>query len=356
MMQVIGTIPPYASYLAQVMGRPNISGARLNTMMPIRESIGEMLERILKICNGKDFWLDLKCRQLRTTYGHFFKPPETPPTAFQIDGKTYICDPSNPRAHGELVTPPWAMLGLSHPIKLDLSKGPVKCFMQDGYDSALIAEVSADGKSLIMLNGPKRVCGGGESINILDPSLEILGNLTENDVNYIKIAKELGIHTYMLSYVEQDSDITDVLDLDPDAKMVAKIESMKGLNWVNTNYSKYKDRVRLMAARGDLYVEVGVNRPDRILRALRLIIRSDPTAIVASRILTSLRDKPRPTCPDITDIDSMLGMGYRHFMVGDDICFDEDSLMLGLDILRAIGEDFYADNPRAKATSEPKRP
>lgn len=344
-MQVITTIPPYATYIGTALGRPNVSGARLNTMMPIKEPIGVMLERVKAICADKDFWLDLKCRQLRTTYGHFFKAPDEPPKAYKVDGVTYVLDPTNPRAHGELVTPPWAELGLSHPIKLDFSKGPVKCYMQDGYDSALIAEVAPDGKSLIMLNGPKRVVGGGESINILDSSLEILGNLTENDVNYIKIAKEVGIHTYMLSYVEQDSDITDVLDLDPEAKIVAKIESMKGLNWVRTNFEKYKDRVRLMAARGDLYVEVGVNRPDRILRALRLIIRTDPTAIVASRILTSLRNGPRPICPDITDIDSMLSMGYRHFMVGDDICFDEDSLMLGLDMLKAIGDGYHADNP-----------
>jgi pyruvate kinase len=343
-MQVISTIPPYAPYIGAVIGRSNISGARLNTMMPIRESVGEMLTRVNNLCAGKDFWLDLKCRQLRTTYGHFFKAPDEAPKAYQLNGVTYVLDPSSPKAHGELVTPPWAEIGLSHPIKLDMSKGPIKLYMQDGYDSAMIAEVAADGKSLIMLNGPKRVVGGGESINILDPSLEILGNLTENDINYINIAKDLGIHTYMLSYVEQDSDITDVLDLDSEAKIVAKIESIKGLQWVASGYAKFKDKVRLMAARGDLYVEVGVNRPDRILRALRLIIRTDPTAIVASRILTSLREKSRPICPDITDIDSMLSMGYRHFMVGDDICFDEDALMLGLDMLAAIGEGYYADH------------
>jgi hypothetical protein len=33
-------------------------------------------------------------------------------------------------------------------------------------------------------------------------------------------------------------------------------------------------------------------------------------------------------------------MGYQHFMIGDDICFDENTLLLGLDILHAIGVDY----------------
>jgi len=33
-------------------------------------------------------------------------------------------------------------------------------------------------------------------------------------------------------------------------------------------------------------------------------------------------------------------MGYRNFMLGDDICFNKDSLMLALDMLKAIGDEY----------------
>ncbi len=335
-MKVLTTIPPYAPYIEEVSEHPVIAGLRLNTMMPIKESVGAMLTRLKAAALGKPVWLDLKCRQMRVDYGFFFKEPITPRT-YEIAGVTYILDPSNPRAYGVLKTPPWAELKLTHKIKVDLSHGPIKCYLQDGYDSATIAEI-IDGDRLIMLDGPKRIVGGGESINILDPSLEIEGFFTTTDLEYIAAAKEVGLHYYMLSYVEQSSDIDALLELDPEAQIIAKIESQKGLDWVKSGYKKYAKRVRLMAARGDLYVEIGISRPEKVLSALTTIIKADPKAVVASRILTSLRDSSRPTCADITDIGYLLGIGYRNFMVGDDICFDRSTLLLALDILNAIGE------------------
>lgn len=333
-MKIITTIPPYAPYIAEVMGHPLIAGARLNTVMPFKGSLEEHLARLKGLMAGKDLWIDLKCRQIRTVHGFFFGAPEGIRT-YKIEGKEIILDPSNLKAHGIFKTPPWADITISHKIKLDVSKGPVKCWMQDGYDSAFIAEI-IDGNRLIMLDGPKRLVGGGESINILDPSLEIEGFLTDLDLQYIEAAKKVGIHTYMLSYVEQDSDLDVLYELDPEAKIMAKIESKKGTKWVKENYSKYRARARLMAARGDLYVEV--ERPDKILKPLKRIAAADPTAVVASRILTSLRESPRPTCSDITDIVAMRSYGYKYFMIGDDICFDRETLLLALDILKAISE------------------
>lgn len=336
-MKIIPTIPPYAPFIGQLFEHPLVPGVRLNTVMPVkRGDLTGLLKSLKEKARGKDIWIDLKCRQIRISHGFFFKEP-IKTRAYEIDGKTVILDPSSPRAHGVLKTPPWAEIKIDQKIKLDLSKGPVKCWLQDGYDSAYVAEI-LDGDTLIMLDGPQRVVGGGESINILDPSLEIEGYFTELDLRYIEAAKELGIHNFMLSYVEKDEDIDSLFELDEKAKVVAKIESKKGLKWVNKSYKKYISRVRLMAARGDLYVEFG--RPDKVLRPLKVIAKSDPTAIVASRILTSLRHSARPTCSDITDIFAMLKMGYGHFMIGDDICFDEGSLMLALDILTAIDKEY----------------
>ncbi len=341
-MQIICTIPPYAPFIKDVIAHPSVSGVRINTVMPVKESLEDMLTRIKGLAGGKDIWIDLKCRQIRTSHGsNFYKAPPLPeperPREYNIFGRTFRLETSHPKAHGDLVTPPWASIKLTHKIKLDTSKGPVKCWFQDGYDVAEIVEV-VNGDTLIMLNGPKRVVGGGESINILHPSLEIEGFFTEYDLRYIEAGRKAGVHNYMLSFVEQDSDIGEMLALDPAAKILAKVETMKGIEWCRNSYHKHRSRnVRLMAARGDLYVEVG--RPDKILRALKKIIDSDSGAVMASRILTSLRENPRPICPDITDIAAMWQMGYKTFMIGDDICFDEDTVLLALDMLAAIGDE-----------------
>ncbi|HAU66694.1 TPA: hypothetical protein DCW61_05090 [Candidatus Uhrbacteria bacterium] len=336
-MKVITTIHPLSPFLADVIAHPVISGVRINTVMPMRRPLEDGLAKIKKVAGAKDVWIDLKCRQIRTSHGFFFEAPEHP-RKIVVGDTTCMLDCSNPRAHGVVRTPPWAELIITHKIKVDLSKGPVRCYLQDGYDSALIADI-IDGNRLLMLDGPKRVVGGGESINILDPSLEIEGYLTETDNEFVTAAKKVGIHTYMLSYVEQDEDIAALLALDPDARILAKIESQKGIIWTKESFPKKyatHPNVSLMAARGDLYVEVGIERPDLIIGALKRIIKYDSRAVMASRILTSLRQGPRPTCSDITDIECMRLMGYKTFMVGDDICFDKGPLMLALDILRAI--------------------
>lgn len=339
-MKVITTIPPYAPFLDKIAKHDIISGVRLNTIMPTREPLDVLLTRLQKIMGKKDVWIDLKCRQIRISYGSFFNSP-VKKKYHDASGKEVVLDSSSPKASGELRSPPWASIKIDRKIKLDLSKGPVKCWFQDGTDSAYIVDV-INGDELIMLDGPKRVVGGGESINILHPSLEIEGFLTSLDVKYIEAAKKAGLHKYMLSFVEKDSDIADVLKLDEDAEIVVKIESEKGVSWVNNNYKVLSDlkKIRLMAARGDLYTEVGMKRPEKIFGPLKNIIDADMNAILASRILSSLRSGTRPSCSDITDIYCMLGLGYETFMMGDEICFNEDGLMLALDIMKAIGEEY----------------
>lgn len=340
-MKIITTIHPYSPFIEELAAMPSISGARLNTVMPIAEPLETALSRLKTTLKGKDLWIDLKCRQLRTVHGIFYDGPKEP-KKYVIDGVTYIADPVNQKSHGEIFSCPWSEMKISHKIKLDLSKGPIKCWLSDGTDSGQIVKV-IDGDRLIMLDGPRRLVGGGESLNIMDKSLEIAGPyFTDRDLQFIEAAKKVGINTYMISYVEQESDIQAIKDLDPLAKVVAKIESPKGIEWARDNFRTHHigKNVNLMAARGDMYVEVG--RPDKILKPLQRLGAYDPDAIVASRILGSLRNSARPSCADITDIMCMMLFGYKNFMIGDDICFNKDALFLALDILNSIFERHHA--------------
>ncbi len=118
--------------------------------------------------------------------------------------------------------------------------------------------------------------------------------------------KELGLTKVMLSYVESVADVEEVKNLLPNAEVVCKIETQKGLGFARREKSKHG---QLMAARGDLYVEV--LQPHKIIPALKDIIQADPNAIVASRILDSLAWTPVPVSADISDIAFLLEVGYR---------------------------------------------
>jgi len=63
MISAIVTVPPYATFIEEVAHHPIVRGLRLNTVMPLRESPREVLERLREY--GQPLWVDLKGRQLR---------------------------------------------------------------------------------------------------------------------------------------------------------------------------------------------------------------------------------------------------------------------------------------------------
>ena len=77
-MKVIATVPPYAPYLEELAKHPVIEGFRLNTVMPVTESLESLLGRLKEIADPKPVWIDLKCRQLRIARGAYFKAPKKP--------------------------------------------------------------------------------------------------------------------------------------------------------------------------------------------------------------------------------------------------------------------------------------
>ncbi|MFN2146281.1 MAG: pyruvate kinase, partial [Anaerolineales bacterium] len=159
----------------------------------------------------------------------------------------------------------------------------------------------------------------------------------ETDSAYLKAMKAAGLKKVMLSYMEEEADLAAVREILPDAEMVLKIETEKGLDFARQHRAS---QGRLMAARGDLYVEV--LQPHHIIGALRTIIQADPEAVVASRIFDSLGFHPVPTSADISDAAFLLSLGYRTFMLGDIVSLRRDPLIEALNLLEAVAEEFAA--------------
>ena len=294
-VRAIVTAPPYATFLDEVADHPLVSGFRLNTVMPLREGPAEALQR-LKVFD-QPIWVDLKGRQLRVV--------------------------------GAAI-PPYTEVCLSHPIVVDT---PVDAFFSDGKECVRL--IAVDGNRLILEDGPRRLIGPGESVNIVHPSLKIYGTLTETDRLYLNAMKELDLCQVMLSYVEYPSDVEEVHQLLPGAQVMLKIETQRGLDFTR-RYGASQGQ--LMAARGDLYVEV--LRPHRMIGALRQIITADPQAVVASRIFDSLAHHPVPESADIGDVAFLLSLGYRTFLFGDVICLQRDTILEALNLLEAVAEEF----------------
>jgi len=319
-MRLILTVPAYADF-TQIAQLPTVESVRLNTTLKIDKPLREVLSDISAKACEKEVWIDLKCRQLRIAdyitnwltdhEEHYFTlshnlSVRTPTTAY-FDNANY--------------------------------SGKVEQVLKG--DTIKVSGSIEQENGLHIPEGERLWIRPGMSVNILDPSLRIDGYLTERDRDYISAAKTVGLHNYMLSFVEEEKDITDVLRLDSNAKITAKIESKKGMGFVEDIFPKYKGKIHLMAARGDLYTEL--ERPDQIIDACKKIIAADPDAIFASRLLESLRDVERiPKCQDITDLYSGMQMGYKRFMLGDDVCSRKDSVESAIGLFNAISNRFEA--------------
>jgi pyruvate kinase len=146
----------------------------------------------------------------------------------------------------------------------------------------------------------------------LAKDLEIEGYLTGKDVEVLECCRELGLNNVMASYVEQLSDLSDIEAILPGAAIVCKVESAKGIKFIIEHRG-----LSLMAARDDLFIELGQSL--RIMPALRDIIASDPNAICASRVFSSLERRPVPDLADYCDLELMQSLGYRRFMLDDTV-------------------------------------
>jgi hypothetical protein len=294
-ISAIVTVPPYATFLDEVARHPIVNGFRLNTVMPVKDGPREALERLSKY--GQPLWVDLKGRQLRVV--------------------------------GAAI-PPFTQVQLSHKIRVQT---PVDAYFSDGTEHARIVAVDED--CIILEDGPRRLIGPGESVNIVHPSLEVDGTLTETDKAYLAAMKEMGLNKVMLSYVEVAEDVDEVQKLLPGAEVLLKIETQLGLEFARKHGAQHGS---LIAARGDLFVEV--LRPHQIAQALKTVIQADKNAIVASRIFDSLAWSPVPASADIGDAAFLLEIGYRRFMLGDQVCLKRDSVIEALNVLMELSKDF----------------
>jgi pyruvate kinase len=262
--------------------------------MPIKGPLSETLERLAAL--GQPLWVDLKGRQLRTLAA---------------------------------AVPPFTEVRVSHRLRV---RTPCDVFFRDGREHARLLAV--DGDRLILEAGPQRVIGPGESVNVVDASLEVEGTLTPTDREYLAAMRELGLRRVLLSFTERDEDPAEVAALLPGAELALKIESRRGLAFAGRHGSRLG---RLVAARGDLFVEV--REPHRLVGAVRGVLAADPEAWVASRIFPGLAHYPVPEATDIGDVAFLLAIGYRTFLLGDEICLRRDSALAALALLQAVARE-----------------
>ncbi len=302
-VRLIATLPPYVGHRLEIIGHPLVDELRFNTVWEIGVSEKEMLSRLRDECGDKPLWIDLKGRQLRVTH---------------------------------YANMPYAFLRLSHPIEVDL---PCNILFKDR--GARIVDI-VDGNKCILDGPPDYTVGIGQPVNILHPSLKIKGTLTDGDQRYIEAANELGLNRFMLSFVEPAADVSELMRLVAAAAPLAvlKIESPGGLRYVRKRAAslRFGGQMRLMAARDDLFIQLERDGA-RYLKALGRIVKYDPTAIAASRILQSLEKDGVLAASDVADLELLRRLGYGQYMFSDGLCLRAETFRKAMAVWSGLVRD-----------------
>ena len=276
-LKLIATLPNlnYKEKIIRVLECPQVAEVRYNTGTNDLMTTKEMLTILcmLQETYKKKIWIDLKGRQLRIT---------------------------------KWADPLYEVIELNHEIEVLY---PAKIIFRNGCTSSI---VKTRGNKIIVDPIPKEAVGSGQAVNILARDLDIKGYLTPKDIEVLSLCKELGLNNIMASFVEEVDDIKAITDILPEANIISKIESIKGLKFVRENPG-----YALMAARDDLFVEL--DEEYEIIEGLKDIIKADENAICASKIFSSLRKRVTPDLADYSDLEYMQILGFKKFMLDDTI-------------------------------------
>lgn len=145
--------------------------------------------------------------------------------------------------------------------------------------------------------------GSRKSVNL--PGIEIdLPAVTERDRRNIGYGVELGVDFIAHSFVRRAADVEEVQsildELNAETKIISKIENQEGID----NFDEILEAsYGIMVARGDLGIEVAAERiPGIQAMLINKCIAAHKPVIVATQMLHTMIEHPRPTRAEISDV------------------------------------------------------
>ena len=147
------------------------------------------------------------------------------------------------------------------------------------------------------------VLGSHKSVNVPGEHIN-LPALTDKDRANILLAIEEDIDFIAHSFVRSAEDVKAVQDIldahNSDIKIISKIENQEGVD----NIDEIIDAsYGIMIARGDLGIEVPIEQIPGIQRMIiRKCVQKKKPVIVATQMLHTMINNPRPTRAEVTDI------------------------------------------------------
>lgn len=260
---------------------------RINTAHASEEGIKKIIKNVRAVSSHIALMIDTKGPEIRTTN---------------------VLEPINYKS-GEIVKifgrpdmdTTHDILNVSYPdIANDVKVGDEILF-DDGELNMKVLEV--DGPMLITQVQNDGQLGAHKSVNVPGEHID-LPAITKKDYRNILLAIEQDVDFIAHSFVRSAEDVQAVQKIlyehNSDIKIISKIENQEGIDHIDEIIDA---SYGIMIARGDLGIEVPIECIPGLQREIihKCILKKKPV-IVATQMLHTMINNPRPTRAEVTDI------------------------------------------------------
>ncbi|MFO7721849.1 MAG: pyruvate kinase [Bacteroidales bacterium] len=264
---------------------------RLNSAHQSTEDALKVIKMVREVSDKIAILIDTKGPEIRIT-------EIDPPMDIKTNDLIEIRADASKSAHDRTIYVNYS--GFVHDIEPDS-----KILIDDGNMEFVVVEKNNERLVCQALN-PGQL-KSRKSVNVPNTAFN-LPSLNEKDKKFIRFAAEQEIDFIAHSFVRNREDVIAVqreLDqYESKIKIIAKIENQQG---VDNLHSILEHAYGVMVARGDLAVEIPFERIPGVQRdIIKACNRKKKPVIVATQMLHSMIDNPRPTRAEVNDVASAI--------------------------------------------------
>lgn len=197
--------------------------------------------------------------------------------------------------------------------KILVDDGDVELIVRDKKENCLELEASNPGE-----------IKDKKSINVPGVNMH-LKSLSDKDRKFIQFAMDNKLDFIAHSFVRNKQDVMEIQQIldeqHSNIKIIAKIENQEGVNHID----EILDHVYgVMVARGDLAIEIDAEKIPLIQRYIvNKCIESKKPVIIATQMLHTMIDHPRPTRAEVSDIANAVFSGTDAIMLSGETAYGD---------------------------------
>ena len=197
--------------------------------------------------------------------------------------------------------------------KILVDDGDVELIVRDKKENCLELEASNPGE-----------IKDKKSINVPGVNMH-LESLSDKDRKFIQFAMDNKLDFIAHSFVRNKQDVMEIQQIldeqHSNIKIIAKIENQEGVNHID----EILDHVYgVMVARGDLAIEIDAEKIPLIQRYIvNKCIESKKPVIIATQMLHTMIDHPRPTRAEVSDIANAVFSGTDAIILSGETAYGD---------------------------------